>query len=68
MFDPIKARFASSCSRKGINAKLELTRADSAIKNVESALDADKPSNEVDSRIDFAKEKLDKANDAFNSL
>ena len=48
--------------------KLELARADSAIQNVQSALDADKPSNEVDSRIDFAKEKLDTANDAYNNL
>ena len=50
------------------DAKLELARASSAIENVQSALDADKPSNEVDSRIDFAKEKLDKANDAYNNL
>jgi len=50
------------------DAKLELTRADSAIQNVQSALDAGKPSNEVDSRIEFAKEKLDTANKAYNSL
>ena len=50
------------------DAKLELTRANSAIENVQSALDADKPSNEVDSRIDFAKKKLDAANKAYNSL
>lgn len=37
------------------DAKLELTRANSAIENVQSALDAGKPSNEVDSRIEFAK-------------
>ena len=50
------------------DAKLELTRAGSAIENVQSALDAGKPSNEVDSRIDFAKEKLDAANTAYNNL
>jgi hypothetical protein len=50
------------------DAKLELTRANSAIENVQSALDAGKPSNEVDSRIDFAKKKLDAANKAYNSL
>ena len=50
------------------DAKLELTRANSAIENVQSALDAGKPSNEVDSRIEFAKEKLDVANKAYNNL
>lgn len=50
------------------DAKLELTRADSAIQNVQSALDASKPSNEVDSRIEFAKEKLKTANEAYNNL
>ena len=50
------------------DAKLELTRADLAIQNVQSALDAAKPSNEVDSRIDFAKDKLKTANDAYNNL
>lgn len=70
-FDSVKSTYYAGGSedvQTYNNAKLELTRADSAIKNVESALDADKPSNEVDSRIDFAKEKLNKANDAFNSL
>ena len=50
------------------DAKLELARAESAIENVKSALDADKPSNEVDSRIEFAKEKLGTATTAYNSL
>ena len=50
------------------DAKLELTRAKSAIENVQSALDANKPSNDVDSRIQFAKEKLETANDAYNRL
>jgi hypothetical protein len=50
------------------DARLELSRANSAIENVQSALDAGKPSNEVDSRIDFAKQKLQAANDAYNNL
>lgn len=50
------------------DAKLELKRADTAIQNVQSALDAGKPSNEVDSRLDFAKEKLKTASKAYNSL
>ena len=50
------------------DAKLELSRANSAIENVQSALDAGKPSNEVDSRIDFAKKELQSANDAYNKL
>ena len=50
------------------DARIELTRADSAIENVQSALDAGKPSNEVDSRIDFAKQKLNDANEAYNNL
>ena len=50
------------------DAKLELSRANSAIENVQSALDAGKPSNEVDSRIDFAKKELQSAYDAYNKL
>lgn len=50
------------------DAKIELSRADSAIENVQSALDASKPSVEVDSRIDFAKEKLKTAEQAYNEL
>ena len=50
------------------DAKLELSRANSAIENVQSALDAGKPSNEVDSMIDFAKKELQSANDAYNKL
>lgn len=50
------------------DAKLELSLANSAIENVQSALDAGKPSNDVDSRIVFAKEKLKAAQNAYNSL
>ncbi len=50
------------------DARLELSRANSAIENVQSALDAGKPSNDVDSRIEFAKEKLQAASDAYNTL
>ncbi len=50
------------------DAKIELSRAGAAIENVQSALDAGKPSNEVDSRIDFAKKELEAANNAYNNL
>ncbi|WP_458406439.1 hypothetical protein [Methanobrevibacter sp.] len=50
------------------DAKIELTRANSAIENVQSALDAGKPSNEVDSRIEFAKKELETASKAYNNL
>ncbi len=70
-FDSIKSTYyaGGSDNVKVYNdAKLELTRANSAIENVQSALDAGKPSNEVDSRIDFAKEKLKTASQAYNEL
>ena len=70
-FDSIKATYYAGGAddvKVYNDAKLELTRADSAIQNVQSALDANKPSNEVDSRIDFAKEKLDIAVKAYNNL
>ena len=49
-------------------AKLELTRTQTAIDNVKSALDSGKPSNEVDSRLDFAQKQLQKATEAYESL
>ena len=70
-FDSIKSTYYAGGAEdvKVYNdAKLELTRANSAIENVQSALDAGKPSNEVDSRIDFAKDKLKIANEAYNNL
>ncbi len=70
-FDSVKATYYAGDTNdvKVYNdAKLELTRANSAIENVQSALDAGKPSNEVDSRIEFAKEKLKTADAAYNSL
>ena len=70
-FDSIKATYYAGGPddvKVYNDAKIELSRADSAIQNVQSALDAGKPSNEVDSRIDFAKEKLKTANQAYNEL
>ncbi|WP_458402993.1 hypothetical protein [Methanobrevibacter sp.] len=70
-FDNIKATYyAGSLDdiQRYSDAKIELSRANSAIENVQSALDADIPSNEVDSRIEFAKQKLQAATDAYNSL
>ena len=68
-FDSIKATYYAGGPddvKVYNDARIELSRADSAIQNVQSALDAGKPSNEVDSRIDFAKEKLKTANQAYN--
>ena len=71
-FDSVKSFYYdngdASQVQKYNDAKLELTRADSAIQNVQSALDSNRPSNEVDSRIDFAKEKLQDATVAYNNL
>ncbi len=70
-FEGIKATYYSGSSddiQTYNDAKIELSRASSAIENVQSALDAGKPSNEVDSRIVFAKEKLDAAYSAYNNL
>ncbi len=70
-FDSVKATFYAGTAddiQTYNAAKIELSRANSAIENVQSALDAGKPSNEVDSRISFAKEKLEAANNAYNNL
>ena len=70
-FDNVKSTYyAGGASEVKIynDARLEVSRANSAIENVQSALDAGKPSNEVDSRIDFAKQKLQAANNAYNNL
>lgn len=44
-----------------VDAELELVKADSAISDVESALYADKPIDEVNSRLYTAKKQLQKA-------
>ena len=70
-FDSVKATYYAGGPddfKVYSDAKIELARADSAIQNVQSALDASKPSNEVDSRIDFAKQELKTANQAYNNL
>ena len=70
-FDSVKATYYAGgpdSVQTYNDAKLELTRANSAIENVQSALDAGKPSNDVDSRIVFAKEKLQSAQDAYDTL
>lgn len=70
-FESIKSTYyegGPSSIEKYNNAKLQLTRAKSAIDNVQSALEAGKPSNEVDSRIEFAKEKLQAARVAYENL
>jgi hypothetical protein len=70
-FDSVKSTYYAGDSnsiQKYNDARLELTRASSAIDNVQSALDANKPSNDVDSRIEFAKEKLQIARQAYENL
>lgn len=70
-FDSVKSTYYSGTTKdiqKYNDARLELSRASSAIDNVQSALDANKPSNEVDSRIEFAKEKLANARQAYENL
>lgn len=70
-FDSVKSTYYAGGSddiEKYNNARLELSRASSAIDNVQSALDANKPSNEVDSRIAFANQKLADARQAYENL
>ena len=71
-FDSVKATYYAGSSddiQKYNDAKLELSRAGTAINNVESGLNGQGiSSTEVDSRIQFAKEKLKAANEAFNNL
>ena len=71
-FDDIKSKYYSDKDAASMDqyntAKLELTRTQTAIDNVKSALDSGKPSNEVDSRLDFAQKQLQKATEAYESL
>lgn len=76
-YDDLEANFTAVKSMYQGNATLmnkydqsllELTRARTAIENAQSALDSGKPSSEVDSRIDFAREELKVAHEAYNSL
>ena len=70
-FDSVKSTYYAGDTnsvQKYNDARMELTRASSAIDNVQSALDANKPSNDVDSRIEFAKEKLQAARQAYENL
>lgn len=70
-FESVRSTYYSGTEndiQKYNDAKLELSRAASAIDNVQSALDAKKPSNEVDSRITFANEKLSAARQAYENL
>lgn len=51
-----------------VNGELELLRAKSAIDDVESALKANKPAEEIDNRLKIAKDKLIVASRAYNNL
>lgn len=50
------------------NFRLELSRADTAITNVESALFANKPASEVDDRLSDAQAQLEVARESYNNL
>lgn len=71
-YDSIKSTYYAGSPediQKYNDAKLELSRSNTAINNVESGLNGEGiSSTEVDSRIQFAKEKLDAAYDAYNNL
>ena len=70
-FDSVKPTFYAGGAddvQRYNDARLELSRAQSAIDNVQSGLDANKPSNEIDSRITFAKQKLADAQHAYDNL
>lgn len=71
-FDEIKSKYYADKDTDLMDqydsARLELTRAGTSIDNVQSALDANKPSNEVDSRLDFAKQQMQKAIEAYETL
>ena len=70
-FDSVKPTFYAGGAddiQRYNDARLELSRAASAIDNVQSALDANKPSNEVDSRIAFANQRLADARQAYDNL
>lgn len=69
-FNAIKTKYQGNATKMNVydQARLELNRAHEAIENAQSALDSGKSSNDVDKRIEFAKERLDKANQAYNSL
>jgi len=66
-FDSVKDSYDGNDAEYN-DARLELSRAKTAIDNVKSALDSGKPSSEVDSRLNYAKEKLQSANNAFDRL
>ncbi|MDR2966892.1 MAG: hypothetical protein LBU74_02960 [Methanobacteriaceae archaeon] len=53
---------------KYINAQLQLIRAKSAIDDVESAIKSGLPPEEIDARINTAKQKLKIASDEINKL
>lgn len=51
-----------------INTELELLRAESAISNVESALSANKPPDEIEKRLNIAKTQVEKAKESLRRL
>jgi hypothetical protein len=51
-----------------VNADLEMVKAQSAISDVESALETNKPNDEVQRRLQIAKVQLQKAKISYNDL
>lgn len=66
--DEIKGLNNKDINEAYVNAELELVKADSAISDVESALYADKPIDEVNSRLYTAKKQLQKAKTSLSDV
>ena len=71
-FNSTKSSYATISSNSNTQSydtfRLELSRANSDISGVQSALSAGKSSSEVDQRLQEAKQQLQTANDAYNKL
>jgi hypothetical protein len=66
--DEIKGSNKTELDKAYVNAELELVKANSAISDVESALDANKPIEEVNSRLYIAKKQLQKARSSLSNV
>ncbi|MGL6298946.1 MAG: hypothetical protein ACRC1M_07260 [Methanobacteriaceae archaeon] len=64
----IYASASPDLKKKYVDAELELIKAKTAVDNVESALKANKPSEEVGSRITEAENQIKVAKDALTSV
>jgi hypothetical protein len=64
----VDKRNNQNVSKAYASAELELIKAQSAISDVESAISAGKPTDEVKTRIEIARKQLETAQTALNSL